>query len=130
MKRPVLFGVALAGLSAAAAGAALAQSHAAPTYSDGIVVYGRAPSPGEPYALSQTVSYRDLDLSTRYGVETLKWRIAETARALCADIGERPEREQNTTVLPSCQGSARESAAGQVMRAVRDARYRPYYASR
>lgn len=126
MKRAVLFGVALAGLSAAAAGAALAQ----PTYSGEITVYGRAPMPGEPYSLSQTVSYRDLDLSTRYGVETLKRRVSEAARAMCADLGERPEREQNTTVLPSCQGAARESAAGQVMRAVQGARYRPYYASR
>jgi UrcA family protein len=128
MNRSVLFGVAtaLAGLSAA--GAASAQSYPdyryqGSAYSDGITVYGRAPSATEPYSLSQTVSYADLDLSTRAGLDTLRWRIGEAAKSLCTGLGERPESEQNTAVLPSCQASARETTTGQVRRAVDRARY-------
>lgn len=133
MTRSVLYGVAtaLAGLSAASG--ALAQSYPhyrypdyrsqGPSYSDGITVYGRAPSATEPYSLSQTVSYADLDLSTRAGLNTLRWRIGEAANALCGQLGQPSEREQNTTVLPSCQASARDAASGQVQRAVDRARY-------
>jgi UrcA family protein len=116
--------IALGSASLALAGGAAAQSFA----DNGITVYGRV-SPYEQHPmLSQRVSYRDLDLSTRAGVQTLKWRVRQTANALCARLGERPGIEQNTTVLPSCQAAARDSASIQIGKAVQAARYRTDYA--
>ena len=103
-----------------------AYSAPAAPYTDGITVYGRRTWRGgndEHPELSRPVSYRDLDLRTEAGVAELKARIARTARRLCSELGEPPAREQNTTVLPSCQAAARDSAYQQVQAAVDSARY-------
>jgi UrcA family protein len=118
---------AFGSIGVALAGGAAAQAPAHSATSDGVTVYGRQLLPGEPYSLSERVNIRDLDLATRAGVNEARFRIASTANALCSALGERPEREQNTTVLPSCQGAARQGATGQVMRAVDAARYRASY---
>jgi UrcA family protein len=100
-------------------------SYSTPAYSDayagGVTVYGRAPRDLDE--LSQTVSFRDLDLTTRAGVDQLRWRIRNAAEALCGSLGEGREYEQNTAVLPSCQAAARDRAEFQVRRAVDYARY-------
>lgn len=116
--------LAASSMTLAFAGAAAAQA----PYADGITVYGhrgvhRLPN-GEP-ELSRRVSYADLDLTTPEGQAELNWRIDDTAQSLCARLGEPPERDQNTAVLPSCQAAARQSAYGQVRRAIDYARYQP-----
>jgi UrcA family protein len=103
----------------------------AAVYEDpGITVYSRPyrheNSRGE---ISGRVSYADIDLSTEAGANALRWRVDREAKSLCAELGEPEEIGQNTSVLPSCQAAARDTAYAQVRSAVAAARYRtPYYA--
>lgn len=103
----------------------------APPYADGVTVYTRPPPyrvPDDVRELSAGVAYDDLDLATREGRDILDWRIARIADRLCDRLGEGEEAGRNSSVLPTCQASARDSARGQVRRAVEDARYAAAYA--
>ncbi len=100
-------------------------------YAGGVTVYSRpAPYrvPDHVQELSAPVAYHDLDLATRQGQDELNWRIARTADLLCDRLGEGEEIGRNSSVLPTCQASARDRARGQVRRAVKDARYAAAYA--
>jgi UrcA family protein len=100
-------------------------------YADGVTVYGRpAPYrvPDHVQELSAGVVYNDLDLATREGQDELNWRIARTADDLCDRLGEGDEAGRRSSVLPTCQASARDGARGQVRRAVKDAQYAAAYA--
>lgn len=56
---------------------------------DEIVVTGEYERiPQDVESLSQTVSYADLDLGTRWGREELRQRVRLTARYLCERLGE------------------------------------------
>ena len=128
-------GVALAASTIAFAGAAGAQAVYDPNYqagyeagyADGITVYSRPYAPRDGDELSARVTYSDLDLTTRAGVDELRWRIRNTAQALCDDLGEGDEVGRNTAVLPSCQAAARDRADSHVRRAVDDAYYAAGY---
>jgi UrcA family protein len=105
--RMALLGAALsvAGVGIVAAAPARAQSTV-----DELTVTGRYGPGNEPNALSQAVSYADLDLSTGYGRDILRRRVSMTAHYLCRELG---EDEYGDGLAPSCQEAA-----------VRDAMYR------
>ena len=58
-------------------------------------------------SLSQTVSYRDLDLSTVGGRAEFRHRIRLTARFLCGKLG---ENDTASGVAPSCRDAATQDA--------------------
>ncbi len=58
-------------------------------------------------SLSQTVSYRDLDLSTVGGRAEFRHRIRLTARFLCNKLG---ENDSSSGVVPSCRDAAMKDA--------------------
>ena len=77
--------------------------------------------------LSRTVSFADLDLTTRAGQEVLRIRIKDTARGICRDLGEGPGN--GGPLLASCEDQAIRDARPQVRRAVRYAfAHPPVYA--
>jgi len=93
----------VAGLLAISAGAlpVIAQAQAAP---EEIIVtgnYGRAPDSAR--TLSQSVSYADLDLSTKAGRDEMQHRLKLTARFLCDKLG---ESSTGDSLTPSCRDAA------------------------
>jgi UrcA family protein len=113
--RALLAGVALAG----AAGALPAQAQdyqADPVYypdtQEDIVVEGRwGRTLDDVDALSQRVSYADLDLRYAEDRRELRHRVDQTARYLCDRLG---ENDTGSSIVPSC----REAAVRDAMRRV------------
>lgn len=67
--------------------------------------YGKAPDSVK--SLSQSVSYADLDLSTKPGRDELRHRVSLTARFLCDKLG---ESASGSPIAPSCRQEAVSSA--------------------
>jgi len=80
-----------------------------------LTVTGRYGADDSVRSLSRAVSYSDLDLTTRAGAELLKVRISETAKSLCAELGESGGR---VGVAPSCQAAATSDAMRQARTAI------------
>jgi UrcA family protein len=116
---------ALCTAAVAAASAASAQPY---ELSDGVTVYGHASPYGDNDTLSQTVSYADLDLTSKDGVDELRWRVARAAEDVCDQLNEDPAHD--APLLPSCRAAARDSASRQIDRAIDDARYARFAANR
>jgi UrcA family protein len=72
-----------------------------------ITVYGSYGVGPEVRRLSAAVPYGDLDLTTVAGREILKQRVHDTARDLCARLG---ENGMNDGLVPSCEQDAINSA--------------------
>ncbi|HEX7930215.1 MAG TPA: UrcA family protein [Sphingomicrobium sp.] len=88
-------------LASAAAIPSIAAAQAAP---EEIIVtgnYGRAPDSAR--TLSQSVSYADLDLSTKAGQDEMQHRLKLTARFLCDKLG---ESSTGDSLAPSCRDAA------------------------
>lgn len=85
-----------------------------------ITVVGRLGPDGRPATLSRIVSYRDLDLTTNAGQDMLRRRIRDTARDLCAELGE-PSRTSGPGLVTSCREQAERDAIGQMRIAVANA---------
>ena len=115
--KPLVVAAGLAALALPAA-AQYATSYADDTYVDEVVVAGRV-APGGPARLSQTVSIRDLDLTSYEGRRLLDLRIRAAARTLCRALGEGPGN--GGPLLPSCEDQARRDARPQVRVAVNQA---------
>lgn len=101
----LVFGAGL--LAIAAVPAANAQ-----TNSEEITVtgsYGRVPESVQ--TVSQSVSYADLDLSTKSGRDELRHRVNLTARFLCNRMG---ESNTGDTLTPSCRQAATTDAMKRV----------------
>ena len=104
---------------ASIAGPASAQRYAPPPPYDArypddrgeedLVIYGRAPDDAE--ALSQRVSYADLDLFYPADRRELRRRISLTARDLCERLG---ESDGSGSLLPSCRDEAERDALRRV----------------
>lgn len=87
-----------------AAGIALPQLALAQGAPEEIVVtgnYGRVPD--SVRTLSQSVSYADLDLSTKAGRDEMQHRLKLTARFLCDKLG---ESTTGDSLAPSCRDAA------------------------
>ena len=69
-----------------------------------LVVTGRY---GAAQSLSQSVSYADLDLSTKAGRDIMRHRISLTARYLCDKLG---ESGTSSGPIPSCRDAATKDA--------------------
>jgi len=69
-------------------------------------------------SLSQAVDYADLDLTTRAGADTLKFRIKATATQLCEQLG---ESGSSTGPVPSCEDAATTDAMKQARIAIASA---------
>ena len=67
--------------------------------------------PDSVRALSQPVSYADLDLSTAAGKAELRHRVNLTARFLCNKLG---EGSASSPLVPSCQDAATRDAMSRV----------------
>jgi UrcA family protein len=95
------------GLYCLMAGAALAGGAAPAAAQSGaeeIIVVGRyGKVPDSVQSLSQSVSYADLDLSTKAGKDILRQRLKLTARYLCDKLG---ESNTTTSAIPSCRDAA------------------------
>lgn len=103
LKVPALFATGLLFVTAAA-------SFAQPP--EEIIVtgrYGRVPDSVQ--SLSQSVSYADLDLSTKAGKDELRHRVSLTARYLCDKMG---ESSASTPITPSCRDAAVKDAMQRV----------------
>ena len=99
-------GLLVAGLMFATAGPAFAQND------EEIIITGRyGKVPDSVQTLSQSVSYADLDLSTKAGKDELRHRVSLTARFLCDRLG-----EAATTMGPgaSCRDAATKDAMQRV----------------
>ena len=84
----------------------------AQTSSEEILVTGRyGQVPDSAKTLSQSVSYADLDLSTKAGRDELRHRVNLTARFLCDKLGESPTGDP---LAPSC----RQATAADAMKRV------------
>lgn len=71
-------------------------------------------------SLSQTVHFGDLDLRTRDGARELRYRVRETAHAVCEQLAdEYPVKQAPGT---NCYKTAVESAMSKADAAIRDAR--------
>jgi UrcA family protein len=103
-----------------AAGGLAAAAPAAAQEVEEITVMGRLGPDGRPTTLSRFVSYRDLDLTTRFGQDALRQRIRDTARDLCAHLGE-PSRASPASPAPSCREQAERDAIAQMRVAVANA---------
>lgn len=86
-----------------------------------IVVFGRMGPDGRPSELSRVVSYRDLDLTTPFGQDVLRQRIRDTARELCAELGEPSRGSTVGSVVPSCRDQAERDAFARMRIAVAQA---------
>ncbi len=71
--------------------------------------YGRAPD--SVRTLSQSVSYADLDVSTKPGKDELRRRVNLTARFLCDKLG---ESSTGDPLTPSCRQQATNDAMKRV----------------
>jgi UrcA family protein len=109
--RTLCAGLAVAGLALAAV-PAWAQSVSE------VTVTGRGGVGDNVRSLSQAVSYADLDLTTGYGADTLKFRIKDTATALCRQLG---ESGSSSGVVASCEDSATADAMKQARIAIASA---------
>ena len=99
-------GVIFAGLLASCSPSAFSQT------SEDITVtgrYGRVPDSVQ--SLSQSVSYADLDLSTKAGKAEFRHRVALTARFLCDKLG---ETDTASSPVPSCRDAATKDAMARV----------------
>jgi UrcA family protein len=76
----------------------------------------------QPQSLSETVSYADLDLTSRRDRHRLAERVNVTAQRLCDRLNEPPPSPGN--LGHSCQEIAVRDAMGQVRQAYADARIR------
>jgi UrcA family protein len=96
-------------LIAGAAAIGLASPGLAQSSDEELVVTGRygGTVPDSVKSLSQTVSYRDLDLSTAGGRAEFRHRIRLTARFLCGKLG---EDNSSVGVGPSCRTAATDDA--------------------
>jgi UrcA family protein len=98
----------LASLALAASFAGLPLAANAQGAPEEIVVtgnYGRVPD--SVRTLSQSVSYADLDLSTRAGRDEMRHRVNLTARFLCDKLG---ESATGDALTPSCRQAATNDA--------------------
>lgn len=86
-----------------------------------ITVVGRTGLGREARSLSQTVSFSDLDLTTRSGQTALTQRVTSTADSLCRQLGEHPTA-QHPPVRTSCRQGAVNSAADQMKMAIAQAK--------
>lgn len=99
MKRATMAGMVLA--ASAACIPSMASAQAAP---EEIIVtgnYGRVPDSVK--SLSQSISYADLDLSTKVGRDELRRRVNLTSRFLCDKLG---EGSSGDSLAPSCRQAA------------------------
>lgn len=85
-KQVLIVAAAFFGASLAAITPAVAQQAAEVTVMRQEVGRTYSGIPIEVISLMRQVDYRDLDLATQSGVETLKGRIAETAKQACAQL--------------------------------------------
>ena len=112
--RPVSVALALAIAAGFAAQVASAQVAAGDAYVGPevaeVVITPLPRRDGDVARLSRVVSYADLDLTTAYGQQELQWRIRDTARAICRQLGERSGGD--------CQRDAIRSARPQLAMAV------------
>ena len=99
-----------------AAGVALLSNPAGAQTVEELTVTGRLT---DAAALSQVVSYDDLDLTTSAGEDTLKSRIKDTAKDLCRRLGE--ANQGSTPLVPSCEAGAYRDAVPQMQLAVASA---------
>jgi len=100
-----MFWVGMALMASAIAATSIASAQSAP---EEIIVtgsYGRAPE--SVRTLSQSVSYADLDLSTKAGRDEMQHRLKLTARFLCDKLG---ENSTGDSLLPSCRDAAVQDA--------------------
>ena len=100
---------------------------AAPAFAqqlDELTVYGRSRG-GEPQAISETVSFADLDLAYAGDRAVLRARISFAAREVCERLNEPGPSAAN--LGRSCQDLAVREAMGQVRYAVADAQERVAY---
>lgn len=94
------------------AASAIAFPAAAQPASEEIIVtgrYGRVPD--NVQTVSQSVSYADLDLSTKAGRDELRHRVNLTARFLCDKLG---ESSTGDALAPSCRQAAVKDALDRV----------------
>jgi UrcA family protein len=78
-----------------------------------------APAPGpNAQSLTARVSFRDLDLTTPAGRDTLSQRIRTTARDLCSQLGESRTR---IPPAPTCERAAIDSTRVQQRTAIAQA---------
>lgn len=102
----------LTGIGLLALAAALPSTAAAQGAPEEIVVtgnYGQVPD--SVRSLSQSVSYADLDLSTKSGRDELRRRVNLTARFLCDKLG---ESSTGDALAPSCRQAAMSDAIKRV----------------
>jgi len=108
--------LALATLAAAATLVGGAPALAQPI--EELTVTGHLPGQ-RAYSLSETVSFADLDLTRGYDRETLRLRVNNTARRLCARLNQESPNPAN--MGHSCQENAVRGAMDQVRQAFADA---------
>ena len=95
-------------LTAAAAAMALPGVALAQNAPEEIIVTGRYDKvPDNVQSLSQSVSFADLDLSTKAGKDEMRRRVSLTARFLCDKMG---ESSTSSAVVPSCRDAATRDA--------------------
>ena len=85
--------------------------------------YDEIGAPIEDVSLSKAVSYRGLDLRTHSGAQTLRYRIRDTARDLCARLNF--EYPVKTSDSPPCYRTAVKHAMHRANHVIREARYDP-----
>lgn len=98
----------LAGMTLIASAMAIPSMATAQSVPEEIIVtgnYGRAPD--SVRTLSQSVSYADLDLSTKAGRDEMQHRLKLTARFLCDKLG---ESSTGDSLAPSCRDAAVQDA--------------------
>ena len=95
-----------------AAAFCLAMPVAAQSGSEEITVTGHnGRLPDSVQTVSQSVSYADLDLSTKSGKDELRHRLNLTARFLCEKLG---ETDTPDPVVPTCREAAVKDAMDRV----------------
>lgn len=95
--------------AAAAAGLAFSMPAAAQAVSE-ITVMGKMGPDGQARSLSAPVSFADLDLTMPSDQDVLKTRIRDTARDLCAKLG---ETNSGDALAPGCTDAAKKDAWAQ-----------------
>lgn len=100
--------LAVAGLAISA----IASTAGAQSSTEEIIVTGRYDRvPDNVRSASQSVSYADLDLSTKAGRDELRHRVNLTARFLCDKLG---ESATGDAIAPSCRQAAVRDALDRV----------------
>lgn len=98
----------IAGLTFVCSAMALPQIASAETAPEEIVVTGKyGKVPDSVQSLSQSISYADLDLSTKDGRDEMRRRVNLTARFLCDKLG---ENASGDALAPSCREAATRDA--------------------